>query len=59
MLYHLAIGIGLMVVLMLLWLGVQHLVRKNSPELPPDCDVLEGKIGCHGCALEDKCQLSR
>lgn len=55
MLYHLVVAIGLILFLMIGWLLVQQLAKKQSPELPEDCDVLEGRFGCAGCALAGKC----
>ena len=43
--------------LMVFWVGVQHLVRKSSPELPPDCDVLLEGGRCPICHARDTCAL--
>ncbi len=56
MLHDLIIAVGGIILLMAGWILFQNWVRKNSPELPPDCDVLEGRFGCSTCALADHCQ---
>ncbi len=58
MIYHLLIailGIGL---LMMIWLGVQ-LLEKRQSKLPSDCDVLSLKSGCLGCLLKGRCRKDR
>ena len=57
MLYQLLLTAGVLACLMALWLGVQHLVRRQTAGAAPDCDVLDGRMGCHGCALHSHCSL--
>ncbi len=42
-------------ILMLLWVGVQELIRRKSPHTPEDCDEAEGDHGCHHCVMADTC----
>ncbi len=51
-------ALGVLVVVFL-WVGVQHWARKQSPELPSDCDMLEVGERCAGCAARDKCGVAR
>ncbi len=47
-----------MVVIGLAWLGVQLLIRRNTPGLRPDQDVLEDRVhGCHNCPKEAECHV--
>lgn len=58
MLYHLIIGPTLLVLLMLGWWAFQEWVRRETPNLKPDCDVLESRfLDCHGCHHSKQCQL--
>jgi hypothetical protein len=54
MFYHLAIAVAGVVGLMGVWIGVQALIRRESPNMPADADVLACRScgahdGCHGC----------
>jgi len=42
------VAAGAIAGLAILWVGVQALVRRNSPGMPSDCDVLD-REGCGGC----------
>jgi hypothetical protein len=44
MLYHLLIAVVGVVGLVLVWVAVQAIVRRQSPELARHCDVLECKM---------------
>lgn len=58
LLYTFGIGIGGMIFITVVWVGVQQLVRHNTPNVPKDCDVLEGRVhGCESCDHSDKCSL--
>ncbi len=49
------LGAGILVVVVMLWVGVQHLFR-TTEQLPPDCDVLgDTGRGCGHCAQRDSC----
>ncbi len=55
MFYHLLIAVIGVVGLIGIWVGVQTLVRRGSPEMGHDTDVLACRScgthdGCHGCA---------
>lgn len=48
------------VLVMVVWVGVQNAWRRTFPDAAADPDVLRGRMGCHGCACTDVClrQLS-
>ncbi len=50
MLYHLAIAVGGLLVLIIIWTTVQSLVRRQSPRPGDDGDVLACNI-CSGTGL--------
>ncbi len=53
------LGAGILVVVVMGWVGVQHLFRK-SEGLPPDCDVLgDTGRGCAHCTQRDACDHVR
>ena len=58
MLLQLLLTMAVLGALMGGWLGLQAWVRRGSPELTPDCDVLHGRWGCHGCSLSSACNGS-
>ena len=50
-------GAAILMAVLALWVGGQHLARK-SENLPPDCDVLaERGHGCGHCNLHGNCAL--
>jgi len=59
MLYDLLMSIAGLIVLLGGWLLFQYWVRKRSPEIPPDCDLWEGRIGCSHCELAETCPLKK
>jgi hypothetical protein len=50
-----AIGLVVIVVVAVAWVGVQLAWRKTFPEACSDPDVLAGRMGCRGCDDNDKC----
>lgn len=49
------IGAGILFAVLMLWVGVQSLVRK-SEGLPPDCDVLgDTEHSCGHCGQRGAC----
>lgn len=58
LIYTFGTGVGGMVFIAVVWFAVQQLVRRNSPHLPPDCDLLEGMgHDCGNCNLSETCGL--
>lgn len=58
MFYDILTACGGIMALGLFWLGVQYLVRRQTPDLPPDCDVLEHlSHGCRGCKRAGTCDM--
>ncbi len=58
LLYTFGIGIGGMVFIAVVWVGVQQWVRRNTPNVPDDCDLLEGMgHDCGSCNHSDTCGL--
>lgn len=55
MLIQLAITVLVLFIIMGGWLALQAWVRRISPGLPDDCDVLRGRWGCHGCSPTGRC----
>jgi hypothetical protein len=56
LLYSFGIGIGGMVLIAVVWFAVQQFVRRNSPQIPEDCDLLEGMAhGCGNCSESGTC----
>ena len=58
MLYHIIVASTGMLLLILVWLGVQHMTRKSSPDLPDDYDVMQDRMGCGGCHHAEDCGLT-
>jgi hypothetical protein len=58
MLSSYATGIGAIVVLLMVWVGVQVGWRKVFADVATDPDALAGRMGCHGCSGEDGCERS-
>lgn len=58
MVYHFLLASLTIPFLMLIWFGVQQIIRKEA-KIPDECDVLEDKIGCHGCKSYDTCDLKQ
>ncbi len=56
MLSQLAIAITGLGLLMTGWYVVQGWVRRHSPEIGDDCDILEGRWGCGDCILHGRCK---
>jgi hypothetical protein len=50
------IGMLAIVVMAVVWVGVQSAWRKAFPEVCSDPDVLAGRLGCHGCDSTDNCE---
>jgi len=57
MFYQLVIAISGIAVLLGFWIVFQNWIRKQTPELSDDCDVLEGRFGCGDCAVSQSCVL--
>jgi hypothetical protein len=55
MMHHYLIGVGALVLLSVMWLGVQRAWRRSFPEVGDDPDVLAGRPGCFGCARSLNC----
>jgi hypothetical protein len=49
--YHLLIAVGGVVALVGVWIAVQNLVRRESPELPETADVM----ACGMCGPNGEC----
>ncbi len=56
MIYQLVIAVAGIGLLMAAWFLVQGWVRRHSPEVPEDGDVLEGRWGCYGCLFAGRCR---
>ena len=59
MLIQLLVTMAAMSVLVVAWYGVQQMIRYTSPELPKDCDALEGRWGCghdDSCVFHSVCR---
>ena len=41
------------------WYVVQGWVRRHSPEIGEDCDILEGRWGCGDCILHGRCRREK
>lgn len=48
-------GMAAIVVIMVVWVGIQGAWRRAFPETFSDPDVLAGRMGCHGCGCTDVC----
>lgn len=46
---------GLLAALMAGWYVLQRWVRRNVPEMGNEQDILEGRWGCRGCFLVNRC----
>lgn len=57
MLAHLVIATSALGLFMTGWYLLQAWVRRHSPDLPEDGDILEGKWGCQGCLFLHRCKL--
>lgn len=55
MILQLAVTILALAVLMGGWLLLQGWVRRTSPELTSECDVLDGRFGCGSCIRRGRC----
>ncbi len=51
------VGILGVLLVVLLWVGVQSLARRSNPDLPPDCDMLEVGEKCRHCQVRRTCSL--
>jgi hypothetical protein len=49
MLESYAVGLSGIVLVTLIWVGVQNAWRRSFPDPGGDCDALAGRSGCHGC----------
>lgn len=58
MLIQLIVTSAVMLGLMLVYYVVQRGLHRVSPEIPEDCDLLEERWGCNGCALSSACDLN-
>ena len=50
------IGIGVIVTLMVLWIGVQAVWRKTFSDYISDDDVLANRTGCSNCGCTTVCR---
>jgi hypothetical protein len=58
--FSLLTGVGGMVLIAVLWFAVQQLVRRNSPLIPADCDLLESMgHDCGNCSEAGACGIHR
>lgn len=58
MVHSFLIGVGGMVAIAAVWFGILYWIRKNSPDKPPDCDLMDGMgHGCGSCDQADTCDL--
>ena len=56
MLESYALGIGLVIGLMAVWVAVQAAWAKAFPEATSDADVLAQRMGCQGCGCTTVCE---
>jgi hypothetical protein len=56
MLLQLAITLGVLTLLMGGWFAVQSVIRRQTPGMAPDDDVLIGRWGCGGCIRKGRCE---
>ena len=57
MIYHLLITPLLVGLLLAGWIGFQSFVRKRSPLMTPDSDVLQGRFSCGTCISFEECHV--
>jgi len=57
MLYHLVITTLLVALLMGGWIGLQSWVRRRSPWMSHDTDVLQGRFSCGTCIGFEDCHI--
>ncbi|HOE65321.1 MAG TPA: hypothetical protein PLO62_02245 [Candidatus Hydrogenedentes bacterium] len=58
MLRTLLTAVGGVVLLALFFLAVQLFIRKHTPGIGPECDLLEDRVhGCHQCDKIASCSL--
>jgi hypothetical protein len=57
MIYQLVITILLMGLLLTAWIGFQSWVRRQSPWMRPDTDVLQGRFSCGTCISFEECHI--
>ncbi len=55
MVLQLLVTVAIMTVLMGGYYLVQRGLRRVSPEVGPECDVLEDRWGCGGCLFHGHC----
>ena len=55
MLVSYATGLVAIVVVAVVWVGIQIAWRKVFPGVSSDPDVLAGRMGCHGCGRAEVC----
>lgn len=55
MILQLAVTIVALTVLLGGWMLLQGWVRRASPELTPESDVLDGRFGCGSCIRRGHC----
>ncbi len=58
MLYHILITPLLLGLIIAAWLGFQSWVRKRSPGMRPDADVLRGRFSCGTCFEFESCHTT-
>jgi hypothetical protein len=58
MLYHLLITPLLVGLLLACWIGFQAFVRRRSPGLGHDADVLQGRFSCGTCIGFEDCHVA-
>lgn len=58
MIYSFLFAVCGVAVLLGAWIGVQEWARRQTPECPPDCDMLE-HLACDHCFMGDVCDLKQ
>jgi hypothetical protein len=54
-----ATGVGILVAVLLFWMGVQAAWRRAFPEFDDDPDVLAARGACNGCGCTEVCARRR
>ena len=49
-----ALGVAIIVLVMVAWVGVQLAWKRCFPGVWADPDALAGRMGCHGCEYQEK-----
>lgn len=55
MLYHFAVAIISVFILLTGWVAIEHWARKKAPRLPDECDGSGLEHSCSHCIMADTC----